>query len=52
MMPMYVGLNHWGFVIPSYAVTLIGTGLLIVQSWRAMRRAEARRDTARQERAE
>ncbi len=49
-MPMYEGLNHWGFVIPSYAVTLIGTGLLIVLSWRAMVRAEARRDNSRRER--
>jgi hypothetical protein len=28
----------------------LGTGLLIVQSWLAMRRAEARRDDARRER--
>lgn len=50
MMPMYESLNHWSFVVPSYAVTLLGTGLLIAQSWRAMRRAEARRDDARRER--
>lgn len=49
-MAMYEGLNHWGFVIPSYAITLIGTGLLIFQSWRAMQRAEARRDETRRER--
>ena len=44
---MYEGLNHWGFVIASYAIGLAGTALLIGHSLLAMRRAEARRDRAR-----
>ena len=45
---MYEGLNHWGFVIASYAIGLGGTLLLVGQSLRAMRQAEARRDKARE----
>jgi hypothetical protein len=42
------GLNHWLFVIAAYAVTVGGTVLLVLSSWIAMRRAEARRDRARE----
>jgi len=33
-------MNHWPFVIAAYAVTLSGTGGLLLWSWAAMRRAE------------
>jgi heme exporter protein D len=46
---MYEGLNHWGFVIASYAIALVGTALLVATSLLAMRRAEARRDRAREQ---
>lgn len=45
---MYEGLNHWGFVAASYALTIGGTALLVVSSLMAMRRAEARCDKARE----
>lgn len=44
---MYEGLDHWGFVMASYAIGIGGTALLIISSMLAMRRAEARRDKAR-----
>jgi hypothetical protein len=37
-------LNQWDFVVLAYAVAGIALALLIVWAWRAMRRAEARRD--------
>jgi hypothetical protein len=40
-------LAHWPFVIAAYALGLGGTAALIVHSWLAMRRAEARRDAGR-----
>ena len=46
---MSENLNHWSFVIAAYAITLGGTALLVVTSWLAMRRAEARRERARGE---
>lgn len=46
---MYEGLNHWHFVIASYAIGLAGTALLIVHSLLAMRRAEAHREQAREQ---
>jgi len=45
---MYEGLNHWGFVYASYALGIGGTAALILASFMAMRRAEARRDQARE----
>lgn len=45
---MREGLNHWDFVIAAYAITVGGTALLVATSWLAMRRAEARRDRARE----
>lgn len=33
-------MNHWAFVIGAYAVTLGGTGALLLASFLAMRRAE------------
>lgn len=44
---MAEGLNHWTFVIASYAIGVATTGLLIGWSVAAMRRAEARRDRSR-----
>lgn len=35
-------MNHWPFVIAAYAITLIGTALLVALSWRRMRRLETR----------
>lgn len=44
---MVENLNHWGFVLASYAVAVLGTAALIGASWLAMDRAEARKDKAR-----
>ncbi|MFU7528049.1 heme exporter protein CcmD [Qipengyuania sp. ASV99] len=41
---MRESLDHWPFVIGAYAIGLIALALLIVCSYRAMRRAEKRRD--------
>ncbi|WP_254913660.1 hypothetical protein [Sphingobium sp. Z007] len=37
-------MNQWAFVIAAYAVTLAGTAIVSVVSWRAMRAAEKRAD--------
>lgn len=34
-------MNHWAFVTAAYAVTLVGTALLLLWSWRTMRNAES-----------
>ena len=34
-------MNHWPFIIGAYAVTILGTGIVALWSWAAMRRAEA-----------
>ncbi|MBC2664861.1 hypothetical protein H7F51_04955 [Novosphingobium flavum] len=44
---MHEALDQWTFVIAAYAIGLGGTAALIAQSWLAMRKAEARRDRAR-----
>jgi heme exporter protein D len=44
---MYEGLNHWTFVIAAYAIGVAGTAVLVLSSVMAMRRAETRRDRAR-----
>ena len=41
-------LNQWHFVIAAYAVGVIGTLALVGWVWTAMRRAEQRRDAARE----
>jgi hypothetical protein len=46
---MREGLDHWTFVLAAYGITVGGTLLLVLTSWLAMRRAEARRDRARGE---
>jgi nitrate reductase gamma subunit len=45
---MVENLNHWAFVIASYALTVIGTATLVGSSLLAMRRAEARKDRTRE----
>ncbi|WP_311269703.1 hypothetical protein [Sphingobium sp. WCS2017Hpa-17] len=37
-------MNQWAFVIAAYAVTLAGTALVSLISWRGMRSAERRAD--------
>lgn len=44
---MREALNHWPFVIAAYVVGVGGTLAMAGWSWLAMRRAEARRDRAR-----
>ena len=39
--------DQWHFVIAAYAVGVVGTLALVVQSWAAMRRAERQRDAVR-----
>ncbi|MDI1294731.1 MAG: hypothetical protein PSY12_02395 [bacterium] len=34
-------MNQWAFVVAAYAITLLGTAVVSVLSWRAMRAAEA-----------
>lgn len=36
--------NQWYFVVAAYAVTALGTAFVLLQSWRAMKAAEARVD--------
>ena len=44
---MREGLDPWSFVYAAYALSVAGTALLTLQSWRAMRRAEAQRARSR-----
>ena len=44
---MREALDHWPFVLASYALGIGGTLFLVGWSWLAMRRAERRRDEAR-----
>ena len=44
---MAEGLDQWNFVIAAYAVGVIGTLAMVGWAWRAMRRAEKRRDDSR-----
>jgi heme exporter protein D len=46
---MHEGLNHWTFVFAAYAIGVAGTALLVLSSVLAMRRAETRRDRAREQ---
>ena len=45
---MREGLDHWPFILASYALAIGGTLLLVAQSWLAMKRAEARRERSRE----
>lgn len=40
-------MNHWAFVTAAYAVALGGTTLLLLLSWRSMRKAEAEADAVK-----
>ncbi len=44
---MREALDHWDYVISAYVLGVIGTTVLIGWAWLTMRRAEARRDRAR-----
>jgi hypothetical protein len=46
---MRAGLDPWPFVIAAYALTVLGTIVLIGWSLAAMRRAEKRRDRIREQ---
>ena len=45
---MREALDQWTFVIAAYAIGIGGTALLIAWSWLSMRRAEKRREKARE----
>ncbi len=44
---MRAGLDPWLFVLSAYGLAIVGTLVLVVWSWAAMRRAERRRDGTR-----
>ncbi len=44
---MKEALDQWDYVVAAYAIGVLGTLAMIVWSWAAMRRAEARREQAR-----
>lgn len=45
---MHEGLNPWPFVLAAYVGGVSSTAALVLHSWLAMRRAEARRDKSRE----
>ena len=45
---MREGLNQLAFVYTAYGLSVSGTLALVVYSWTAMRRAEARRERSRE----
>ena len=46
---MREGLNQLAFVYAAYGVGIAGTFTLVLHSWIAMRRAEARRERSREQ---
>ena len=46
---MREGLDPWSFIYAAYALSVAGTALLTLQSWRAMRRAETLRERSREQ---
>jgi hypothetical protein len=44
---MREALDPWPFVLAAYALAVVGTLVLVASSWLAMRRAERRREEAR-----
>ena len=46
---MREGLNQLAFVYAAYGVGIAGTLALVLHSWIAMRRAEARRERSREQ---
>jgi len=45
---MREALDQWTFVVAAYAIAVGGTLAMVAWSWLAMRKAEARRDRARE----
>jgi len=45
-------MQHWPFIIAAYAITVGGTGGLLLWSWLRMRSAERRADSLRRDRPE
>lgn len=45
---MREALDQWHFVIAAYAIGIGGTLLLVIWAWFSMRRAEKRREKARE----
>tara|TARA_Y100000815_G_scaffold272008_2_gene299876 strand:- start:787 stop:918 length:132 start_codon:yes stop_codon:yes gene_type:complete len=43
-------MNHWAFITAAYVITLAGAAALALQSWHAMRRAEAAAEALRKKR--
>lgn len=43
-------MNHWPFVIASYAIVLLGTAAVIVGSYMMMRNAESKADRLKKNR--
>lgn len=37
-------MNHWPFIIAAYGLALLGTAVVVLVSWRAMRAAERAAD--------
>ena len=40
-------MNQWSFVLAAYGVVVLATVILLLASWRAMRRAEAAAEAVR-----
>ena len=45
---MREALDPWSFVWAAYAIGVVGTLTMVAWAWLSMRRAEARRDRARE----
>jgi len=43
-------MNHWPFVIAAYTLVLAATTTILLLSWGAMRRAESRAESGREDR--
>ncbi len=52
MLPMYEGLDHWGYVVAAYAINVAAIGGMVLWSVLAMRAAVARRSAAREQRSD
>jgi len=37
-------MNHWPFIIAAYGIVILGTAIVLIQSYAAMRRAERKAD--------
>lgn len=43
-------MDHGAYIIPAYIIAVGGVGLMLAQSWWAMRKAEGRAERLRRER--